>query len=39
VSAESVVLPTPIKAVGNFTAQVKVGDALQSLSVVVTAQE
>jgi len=36
-SPESIAIPSPIKAVGTFTASVKAGGAEQPLSVVVTA--
>jgi len=38
VSADSIILKEPIKAVGTFTAKVKMGDAEQSIAVTVKAE-
>lgn len=38
VASESIILAEPIKAVGTFTAKVKLGDAEQSISITVKAE-
>ncbi|MBI3331338.1 50S ribosomal protein L9 [Candidatus Peregrinibacteria bacterium] len=38
IPSESVILAEPIKATGNFTAKVKLGDSEQSISIVVKAE-